>query len=327
MRRETWGGSWSLELDVALWATSDPTQPAQFPLVCATVRLKRPGNRTGELALDMIRAMRRNGHNPKLLTSDMAIVPGADPEKLQNHLYDMGIDTCIHIDEGHKGMSKDGHEGLIWVDGNPYCGAMPAKLISCTKDRHEKLISQEVFYKRLWERRRYLAKPNGKPNSKGGIQYLHPTDEAGRPVCNPGRPHAGKFCTQRSVVVPKERLNLKYRQKYHYMGPEWARMHFAGRSSIEGYNGTFKKVHRFGDPDQVTVRGYAAKYLAAAMMVVASNARIVENFYRDSPDQVEARFLKAKKRRAGTWSEAMHDAEFWNKQAETVLTDEDDPPE
>lgn len=50
---------------------------------------------------------------------------------------------------GCRAAGPRGHEGLIWVDGNPYCGAMPAKL-----------ISDEVFYKRLFERRRYLAKPN-----------------------------------------------------------------------------------------------------------------------------------------------------------------------
>jgi len=138
--------------------------------------------------------------------------------------------------------------------------------------------------------------------------------------------HAGKFCTQKSVVVPKDRLGLKFKQKFQYMKPEWARMHFAGRSSIEGFNGTFKKVHGFGDPDKVPLRGYAAKYLAAAMMVVASNGRLVKNFYEETPEQREAKFEKAKKRRAGSWSEAMHDAEFWNKQATSVLMDDTEDP-
>lgn len=70
-----------------------------------------------------------------------------------------------------------------------------------------------------------------------------------------------------------------------------------------GSNGTFKKVHGFCDPNKVPVRGYAANYLAAAMMVVASNGRLVENFYEETLEQRAAKFEKAKKRRAGTWSE------------------------
>lgn len=59
------------------------------------------------------------------------------------------------------------------------------------------------------------------------------------------------------------------------------------------------------------VRGYAAKYLATTMMVIATNDRIVENFANRTEESSFVAQKRREKRREGTWSAAYHDPQFW----------------
>ncbi|MGJ9413968.1 hypothetical protein ACHAAC_14790 [Aeromicrobium sp. CF4.19] len=189
---------------------------------------------------------------------------------------------------------------------------MPGGLISATKDHLEGRISRDMLFRRLVERKRYLGKANGKPNANGAVQYIHPT-ERGRHVCNPERKGAQKFCKQRTVLVPRSKLDLKYRQKFSYLSAEWARLHYAGRSSIEGFNGQLKnrKKAAADEPARVPVRGYAVKYLATAMAVITTNTDIVKRFDERTEETLAGEAKARAKRREGASAEVYHDPQFW----------------
>lgn len=95
-------GKFGYEADLLMWSTNDPTKAAEFPLVCPVVRLKRPGHKTGELALDMVQSMARHGYPTKTLISDMAIAPGSKVEKLQGPLFEMSRSLHPHRQDPHR---------------------------------------------------------------------------------------------------------------------------------------------------------------------------------------------------------------------------------
>lgn len=306
---EAW--KFGYEADLLVWTTNNPEAAHAFPYVCAVVRLKKPGKKAAELTLDMVDALIAAGYKPTLLGSDQGIVPGSAPAKLQIPLYDRGIEVCCNYGEGHRGF-QGGYKGLIWVEGHPYCESMPKGLVNAVILYNEGEISLDTALERIDEREFYLAKPNGKPNKNGGIQYLHPTDHDHH-VCNPNRKDAPAFCRQNSIVVPKEHLNLKYRQKYRFWTAEWWREHFTARSTNEGYNGFVKnpKKEALEDYGMRPIRGYAATYLAVSMKVVSANFRKTETFLSRTPEQALAVELKRQRRRVGTTSERHYEQKFW----------------
>ena len=310
-RRTTKEWKCGYEADFLVWTTNDPEGAHQFPYVCPVLRLKDPGKKTGELALDMVHTLLRAGFTPTLLGSDQAIVPGSAPEKLQIPLYELGIEVCCNYGERSRGH-QGGYKGLIWVEGHPYCESMPLGLVNAVTLYNDGEITLDNALERIDERERWLAKPNGKPNASGGIQYLHPTDH-GRHVCNPDREDAPAFCRQRSIVVPKEHLNLKNRQKYRFWTAEWWREHFTARSTNEGFNGFVKDEKReaLENYGMRPLREYATTYLAVSMKVVSANFRKTETFLSRTPEQALAVELKRQRRRVGTKTERFYAEKFW----------------
>ncbi|MDN5725035.1 MAG: hypothetical protein L0G99_03755 [Propionibacteriales bacterium] len=299
-RRSTDKYNFGYEADIMVMSVGDPDNDPRAPFICLGARLKRPGHRTGLLAASMVSSAIGAGIPISTLVTDQGIAPMAAAKNLQDPLYDLGVDIVCDYPKGHRG-TRGGHQGLIWVEGHPYCSAMPKGLIDATIDYNDRRISEAVWLKRIGERERYLAKPNGKPRADGSIRYLHPTDH-GRPVCDPHRKNAPAFCQQRTLLVPREHLALKYKQKYRYKTATWERVYRTNRSTNEGFNGYAEDPTR--EAIQISgarrIRGYAAQYVALAMKLAAANFRVITEFISRTPKQSAAIERKRVKRRAGS---------------------------
>lgn len=286
------------EADLMVMSVGDPDKDGRVPFICLGARLKRPGHRPGLLAASLVTSAINAGIPISTLVTDQGIAPMAAAENLQDPLYDLGVDIVCDYPKNHRG-TNGGHQGLIWVEGHPYCSAMPEGLVNATILYNDRVITEDVWLKRIAERERYLAKPNGKPRPDGSIRYLHPTDH-GRPVCNPKRPNAPVFCQQRTLLVPREHLQLKYKQKFRYKTPIWERVYRTNRSTNEGFNGYAEDATReaIQTSGSRRIRGYAAQYVALAMKLAAANFRIITEFTSRTPEQSAAIERKRVKRRA-----------------------------
>lgn len=315
------------EADLLVWTTNDPTAAQTLPYICPTVRLKKPACKPGDLALDMIRSLATAGYQPTLMGTDQGIAPLSKTEKLRGPLYDMGIDICCSYTKNDRGL-QGGYKGLIWVEGHPYCETMPKRLINATILYNDSKISMDMWLALIEEREYYLAKPNGKPNKDGAVQYLHPVDH-GQHVCkNSKRADVPKFCRQRSILVPREHMNLKYRQKYRYGTAEWFREYYSARSINEGYNGVVSDTNKEAIEDfrKRPVRGYAATYIAVAMKIVSTNLRTIKAFLQRTPAESAAIERKRIKRRAGTKHERFYEEKaFLAEYLELAGQDPDQP--
>jgi len=69
-------------------------------------------------------------------------------------------------------------------------------------------------------------------------------------------------------------------QALHYGSPEWQQMYSTARNTIEGMNGYVKDANHeaLDQPGRRRVRGYAAQYLFAAVLVVSANIRKIQGF-------------------------------------------------
>lgn len=284
------------EADLMVLGTSQPELAQTIPYLCAGVRVKRPANRPGELAFDLIDTARNNGFNVQTLVTDQGIAPLAKAESLQGPLYDLGVDLVMSYPAGNAEDNRNsdlgkraGYQGIVWVEGHPYCAAMPEKLVNATVDYNAGNIDKSLLRERITARAYYLAKVHGKRRADGSQRYSHPKDAHGDHVCNPNRANAPLFCRQETLLVPREHLDLKRLQKYRYGTPQWAAIYRANRSTNEGYNGYIKDAGKenLGAPLTRRIRGLAAHAVATAMNIVSANMRRIHSFLARSQDDSE----------------------------------------
>ncbi|MHB8220575.1 MAG: hypothetical protein ACYDHU_09700 [Acidimicrobiales bacterium] len=92
--------------------------------------------------------------------------------------------------------------------------------------------------------------------------------------------HPDKVCTNESSVSIPPTAEAKYAQALHYGSPEWQQMYSTARNTIECMNGYVKDANHeaLDQPGRRRVRGYAAQYLFAAVLVVSANIRKIQRF-------------------------------------------------
>jgi len=248
--------------------------------------------------------------------ADRAYFPNSVPENLQLPIRALGYDLIFDYREDQLGVTGS-HAGAIQVEGAWYCPQMPRLLIDATIDyRVNKSIDEATWNRRIEERSAYLLRQKEKPDEEGYVPIRCPAagpsatavcplkkavgNTAGRtriPV-TPSDPD--RICTNMSSVSFPPSAGAKFAQALHYGSPAWRQMYSTARNTIEGMNGYLKDASReaLDQPGRRRVRGYAAQYLFAAVLVVSANIRKIRAFLDQAVVDAAGVVSIARKRRA-----------------------------
>jgi hypothetical protein len=104
-----------------------------------------------------------------------------------------------------------------------------------------------------------------------------------------------RICQQHSVSFTKED-NLRQKQAFPFMSPEWDEFHDHARQSIESLHSGFKDDGKelVASSGRRRVRGFAAGQILVTIMLINFNLRTIAKFLRDEveveaePDRVRA---------------------------------------
>lgn len=155
---------WEVHLAVA--CTTDPTKPADVPLMVTGISFDMPGHRIAENAMTILTSMNDRGFTPGLIATDRAYFPNAAAEKLQLPVRALGWRNVNDYKETELGV-KVGHAGGIQVEGAWYCPSMPQYLIDATIDYRAHRIDEPTWQQRITDRARYTLKAKEAPDSDG----------------------------------------------------------------------------------------------------------------------------------------------------------------
>lgn len=191
---------WGWEAHTIVAAANDPEAEATFPLIILGMTFDKPAGRVTENTMTAYASMAKRGYPTGYAVGDRAYFNNGQPERLQLPMRKMGYRLVMDYKRDQLGV-QDTFAGAIQVEGAWYCPKMPKRLIEATLDFIENRIDEETYSKRVDARKRYAAKPKSHPDADGYVRYMHPSDADGA-VCDHGRDHAPKFCTQKSVSFP-----------------------------------------------------------------------------------------------------------------------------
>lgn len=187
-------------------------------------------------------------------------------------------------------------QGANLVEGSWYCPSMPQPLVDATKDLYSGLIDRETWTHRIAARRPYRLVPKENEDDQGHQRVMCPA-EAGKAQCpiKPGTLNRGvhlplvdpepspvgpvKVCRQRSITVaPAE--GAKHWQPLEYGTPEWQKIYFRLRNSVEGYNGYAKNplAEAIEASGSRRIRGIAAQTILLVFQLAHANRRKIKNW-------------------------------------------------
>ena len=292
---------WAFELALAVSVADHPDDLMRNPtLVFGMARLCVPGVEPGQNAIRALQDIAGRGYpTTGYLICDRAY-PNSKPENFQLPARSLGYEPVFDYRVDQLGIQAEAR-GLIQVEGGWYSPSLPDNLISATLDFREGRIPEETYDARIEERRRYRARPKGKPDADGYQRYMCPASDgclAARCENKPEsmrspksvplrielkpdlRSNPPKICTQQSVMIGPE-VGAKFAQSLHYGSPEW-KAAYGQRNAVEGMNGYVKDgAHEaLADPMRRRIRGVAAQSVLSAFILFAANIRKIDAFLK-----------------------------------------------
>ncbi len=306
---------YAFELELGVLTSNDPTRPEDIPHIVVGIGHHAPAFGPGKAARAMFENIVSRGLRLDHVVGDRAYLPGAKEADLQNYLRANDAKLVMDYHKNFLGI-QDSFGGAIMVDGNWYCPTLPQKLIDATKryraaeeadGNNENLTNgerQERAHRRKEEwirdmdaRAPYIfrdkwTKPNGK------ISMMCPAYGPSATATCPGKKDmrkpgtvaltiiarpptdAGRVCTNSTTVDFPADAGGKFAQHYQYGSKEWRAMYGHGRNSVESFNAYLKDggTHALEDGSRRRLRGSAAQYFLATLVVVAANLDKIHDF-------------------------------------------------
>ena len=290
-----WGREATFVVCAHVAANGEPPLPV---LVVAMPPLHEPGREPGRNAMRGLTSLRRRGHPAGRLAGDLAY-SSSKPEDFQLPARAHGYDLVITYKLDQLGV-QDEAQGLLQVEGQWYCPAMPQPLIDSTIDHRAGRIDDATYASRLEARRAYQARRNGRPDKDGYQRWLCPAAQGSPTARCSLKPKTDIFdgavpvrirptkelqeqpprcCRQESVTISPE-AGAKFSQDLPFGTPEHKRTFGPLRNSVEGTNGSLKDGGHEGmaDPQRRRIRGVAAQTILVAFQVLAGNLRRIDGF-------------------------------------------------
>lgn len=132
----------------------------------------------------------------------------------------------------------------------------------------------------------------------------------------PGRPRAppagpAKICAQQSITIPPE-AGAQHHQALPYGGPDWQRVYFRLRNSVEGFNGFAKDppYEAIEQPGTRRIRGIAAQTILLDFQLAHANRRKIDRWLATIPPDGHPPHRRPTRRRPtrplGSWTPTGH---------------------
>ncbi|MFF4405215.1 hypothetical protein [Streptomyces sp. NPDC001404] len=300
--------------------------PAQLPAVVVGFTLDKPGHSPGPNAVDVLADVRHRGHRPGYLAGDRAY-NNTSPEAFQLPARALGYKLVFDYRSDQLGIQA-GHSGAFQVEGTWYCPAIPQPLIDATADLNAGRIDAETWTRRIAARAPFRLMPKQHPDTEGHQRFMCPAS-AGKLQCpikpkslgtrphipladpepTPAGPHT--VCRQHSITIDPE-AGAQHRQDLDYGTPDWQRVYFRLRNSVESFNG-FAKDSAYEAIEQAgrrRIRGIAAQTFLLAYQLAHANQRKLARWL-DTLPAADGRPRRRPTRRRptkplGTWTPAGH---------------------
>ncbi|MER5909837.1 hypothetical protein ABT124_04855 [Streptomyces sp. NPDC001982] len=281
------------EHDAVLLDDGTPN-PEVLPALVLGVALDKPGHRPAYNGLKILNRLRERGYKPGYLAGDRAY-NNSEPDEWQLPIRALGYKPVYDYRADQLGRQAQ-TDGAILVEGRWYCPSMPEPLINATIDLHAERIDQETWIKLIAARRSYRVMPKEHRDNDGYQRMMCPA-EAGKAQC-PLKPHTLgrgihlplvdpepsptgplKICRQRTITVSPE-AGAKHWQALEYGGPDWQKVYFRLRNSVEGYNGYAKNPLAEGieAAGSRRIRGIAAQTILLAFQLAHANRRKIKKW-------------------------------------------------
>ncbi|MEU3522181.1 hypothetical protein ABZ770_44340 [Streptomyces sp. NPDC006654] len=277
------------EHDAVLLDDGTPN-PEVLPVVVLGVALDKPGQRPAYNGLKVLDRLQERGYKPGYLAGDRAY-NNSEPAEWQIPVRAMGYKPVYDYRADQLGK-QDGTQGAILVEGRWYCPSMPKPLI----DLHAERIDRETWVLLIAARRGYRLMPKQNADADGYQRMMCPA-EAGKAQCSL-KPHTMgrgihlplvdpepspvgpvKVCRQRAITVGPE-AGAKQWQALEYGGPEWQKIYFRLRNSVEDYNGYAKNPFAEGieAAGSRRIRGITAQTILLAFQLAHANRRKIKKW-------------------------------------------------
>ncbi|QLE75260.1 hypothetical protein FGW37_29960 [Streptomyces rectiverticillatus] len=303
--------------------TADPRVP---PAVVTGFTLDRPGHAPGPNAIRVLADVRRRGHPAGFLAGDRAYNNTA-PDDFQLPARALGYRLVFDYRQDQLGLQA-GTAGAQLIEGTWYCPALPKALVTATSDLHSEAIDQETWIRRIAARLPFQLVPKQHPEHEGHqrmscpaaagrVQCLLKASSLGRdprlPLADPKPSPAGpaKICAQQSITIPPE-AGAQHHQALPYGSPDWQRVYFRLRNSVEGFNGFAKDPLHEAIEQAGTrrIRGIAAQTLLLAFQLAHANRRKIDRWLATIPPDGHPPRRRPTRRRPtrplGIWTPAGH---------------------
>jgi hypothetical protein len=281
------------EHDAVLLDDGTPN-PEVLPALVLGVALDKPGHRPAYNGLKILNRLRERGYKPGYLAGDRAY-NNSEPDEWQLPIRAMGYKPVYDYRADQFGKQA-GTQGAILVEGRWYCPSMPEPLINATIDLHAERIDRETWIKLITARRGYRIMPKENADADGYQRMMCPA-EAGKAQClikpdtlgrgihlplidpEPSPADPVKICRQHTITVSPE-AGAKQWQALDYGSPEWQRVYFRLRNSVEGYNGYAKNPLAEGieSAGSRRIRGIAAQTILLAFQLAHANRRKIKKW-------------------------------------------------
>jgi hypothetical protein len=213
------------------------------------------GRAVGRHGAQVLASLAARGYRAGFLAADRAF-SSAKAEEFQLSAVVLGY-RPVYDYKIHQLGVQDEADGFLQIEGDWYCTSIPESLREATRDYRNHIIDEDTGHQRLAERRRYAARPKGKPDAEGHVRLQCPAagtwptarcplkpasmtrDTLGRlhiPVAADLAVAPPKSCTQQSVTVPPS-AGAKFHQELVFESPVWKFAYNSQRNTNEGMNG------------------------------------------------------------------------------------------
>lgn len=281
----------------------DSEQPTtqRFPKLAVAATLSMPNVGVSEEAVTLMQAALQTQLPAGVADADKAYFANALVERLHEPTFNLGFTPSTDYRIDRLGV-QGGKAGVEYIEGGKYCPGMPPALKNATKDLSNGTIDEETFHIRRAGRTAFEIRPKEKPDAKGRTPMMCPALGSSPTVTCPIRelakeaadkPRPGvasedlpdffdKICKQHSVTFT-EQDDIRQKQAFPYMSPEWETFHRHARNSIESLNAGVKDTGReaIEEPSRRRVRGFAAAQIFVATLLTNYNLRRIANFLHE----------------------------------------------
>lgn len=301
--------------------TTDPRVP---PAVVTGFTLDKPGHAPGPNAVRVLADVHRCGHPTGFLAGDRAY-DNTTPDDFQLPARALGNRLVFDYRQDQLGLQA-GTAGAQLIEGTRYCPALPSALVTATSDLHKEVIDQETWVRRIAARVPFRLVPKQHPDHEGHQRMPCPA-AAGRVQCplkasslgrdprlplahpDPSPTGPAKICTQQSITIPPE---AQHHQALPYGSPDWQRVYFRLRNSVEGFNGFAKDPlqEAIEQPGTRRIGGIAAQTLLPAFQLAHANRRKIDRWLATIPPDGHPSRRRPTRRRPtrpiGSWTPTGH---------------------